>query len=217
MQEMLAAVWHQDFDSLQQISSLKWFLLVLALILFLESGFVFLPFPGDSLVLFVGGMIGLSVFGFYPALLLLSLAASLGSLCAYFQGRFLHKTRFVGFLERILPDDSLPKAKALLDEYGFLSLFISRFIPFVRVLTPMLMGVSKLSVWRTMIISISSSVIWCLVLLLIGKMVMTNPLMAEYQELLTRSTLMVSFALMVFAVIGIVYRVIKSRQEVISD
>ncbi|MGF1722495.1 DedA family protein [Vibrio kyushuensis] len=216
MQEMLVAIWHQDFDTLQQISTLKWFLIVLALILFIESSFVFLPFPGDSLVLFVGGMIGLSVFGFYPSLALLCLAASFGSMCAYFQGRFLHKTKFVGFLERILPEDSLPKAKSLLDDYGFLSLFISRFIPFVRVLTPMLMGVSKLSAWRTLLISISSSMIWCLVLLVIGKMVMVNPLMSEYQALLTKSTLAMSLILMIIAVIGIIYRVIKSRQESVS-
>ncbi|OEF05305.1 DedA family protein [Vibrio genomosp. F10] len=214
MQEMLLAVWHQDFEALQQISSLKWFLFVLSLILFIESSFVFLPFPGDSLVLFVGGMIGLSVFGFYPALALLCLAASLGSMCAYFQGRFLEKTKFVVFLDRMLPKESLPRAKSLLDRYGFLSLFISRFIPFVRVLTPMLMGVSKLSAWRTLAISISSSLIWCLVLLVIGKMVMTNPLMSEYQELLSKSVMAGSFSLMIIAVIGILYRVVKSRKHV---
>jgi membrane protein DedA with SNARE-associated domain len=213
MQEILLAVWHHDFDTLQQVSSLKWFLFLLAAILFLESSFVFLPLPGDSLVLFVGGMVGLGILDFYPAAIALCAAASIGSICAYLQGRILHKTPFVSYLERILPDDSLPKAHRLLNKYGFSSLFISRFIPFVRVLTPMLMGISKLNSLRTVLLSVSSSLIWCLVLLLAGKWIMTNPALDNYQQVLSKGVVVISLAMMVLAVIGLVHRALKSYKK----
>lgn len=55
MNEILSAIWVQDFDTLLEINSLHILLLLLAVVLFLESSFVFLPLPGDGLVLFVGG------------------------------------------------------------------------------------------------------------------------------------------------------------------
>ncbi len=97
MQEIFVAIWHHDFDTLAQVSSLNSFLLLLAFILLLESSFVFLPLPGDSLVLFVGGLVGVGILEFYPAAGALCLAASLGSINAYIQGRVLNQTRLVPF------------------------------------------------------------------------------------------------------------------------
>ncbi|MCL9777299.1 DedA family protein [Vibrio methylphosphonaticus] len=213
MLDIFIAIWHHDFETLQQVSSLNSFLLLLAFILLLESSFVFLPLPGDSLVLFIGGLVGLGIVEFYPAAGALCLAASLGSINAYLQGRVLHKTRLVPFLNRVLPHDALPRAKELLHHYGFLSLFISRFIPFVRVLTPMLMGLSKLNVLRTIIISISSSVIWCLVLMLSGKWLMVHPRLSNYQELISKGLVIMSLMLVMAAVIGLFYRYMTSKSE----
>ncbi|MDO6688084.1 MULTISPECIES: DedA family protein [unclassified Agarivorans] len=211
MQDIFIAIWHHDFDTLQQVSSLKGFLLLLGFILLLESSFVFLPLPGDSLVLFVGGLVGLGILDFYPAAGVLCLAASLGSINAYVQGRYLNKTKLVPFLHRVLPDESLPRAKGLLQRYGFLSLFVSRFIPFVRVLTPMLMGLSKLSVWRTIFISMTSSVTWCLVLLISGKWLMIHPKLSPYQALLSKTLLLVSLMLMLVAIVTLLVRYYASK------
>ncbi|WP_234920445.1 DedA family protein, partial [Aeromonas veronii] len=76
---------------------------------------------------------------------------------AYWQGRALQRTRFMEHIERMLPPDSLPKATRLLNRYGFLAMFSSRFIPFVRVLTPMLMGIGRLSVLRMCVASFASA------------------------------------------------------------
>ncbi|WP_220718451.1 DedA family protein [Agarivorans litoreus] len=213
MQEIIVAIWHHDFETLQQVSSLKSFILLLALILFLESSFVFLPFPGDSLMLFVGGLVGLGVLDFYSAAAALSIAASMGSVTGYLQGRLLYKTRLVLLLNRALPNNVLPRAKGLLKRYGFLSLFVSRFIPFVRVLTPMLMGLSKLSFWRMLFVSVSSSILWCLVLLLAGKWIMVNPILSQHQALMSKLLLTSSLSLMVAAIIGLFYRYLITKKQ----
>lgn len=186
MQEIISAIWLQDFDALLELNSLHVLLLLLGVVLFLESSFVFLPLPGDGLVLFVGGMVGLGAIDFSSALMLLTSASFLGSIIAYLQGRWLHNTPFMRKAEQTLPDESLPKAKKLLNRFGFLSLFVSRFVPFVRVLTPMLMGVAQLSAIRTLIVSFTSSITWVFSLLLIGKWIMRHPFVSQYQELITK-------------------------------
>ncbi|WP_394246446.1 DedA family protein [Vibrio profundi] len=211
MQEIFTSIWLQDFDALLKLNSLNILLLLLAVVLFLESSFVFLPLPGDGLVLFVGGLVGLGAIDFTSALLLLSCASFSGSIIAYLQGRWLHSTRFMRKAEQTLPDESLPKAKKLLSRFGFLSLFASRFIPFVRVLTPMLMGVAQLSAIRTLVVSATSSVTWVISLLLAGNWAMKHPFISQYQELLTKWFLLGSLLLMAVAFIALFIRLATNK------
>ncbi|MGL5322522.1 MAG: DedA family protein, partial [Aeromonas veronii] len=57
MLDMLMAIWHQDFDALVQMQAVPLLISCLMLVLLLESAFVFLPLPGDSLVLLAGGLV----------------------------------------------------------------------------------------------------------------------------------------------------------------
>lgn len=214
MNEILSAIWVQDFDTLLEINSLHILLLLLAVVLFLESSFVFLPLPGDGLVLFVGGLVGLGAVDFYTALTVLSLSAGLGTIIGYLQGRWLEGSRFMNKIEVVLPDDSLPRARRLLNKFGFLSLFVSRFVPFVRVLTPMLMGVARLSFIRTVMISMTSSIVWVLTLLYAGKSIMRHPFLHQHQELITKWFLFTSLTLMAMAFITLFIRIIRKRNHI---
>ena len=214
MNEILAAIWVQDFDTLLEINSLHILLLLLAVVLFLESSFVFLPLPGDGLVLFVGGLVGLGALDFYIALTALSVSACLGTIVGYLQGRWLEGSRLMNKIEVVLPDDSLPRARRLLNKFGFLSLFVSRFIPFVRVLPPMLMGIAHLSFIRTVMISMTSSIVWVLTLLYAGKYIMRHPFLAQHQELITKWFLFTSLTLMAIAFITLFVRIIRKRNHI---
>ncbi|MGR5537746.1 DedA family protein [Vibrio campbellii] len=213
MQDILSAIWSQDFDALLEINSLHILLLLLGVVLFLESSLVFLPLPGDGLVLFVGGLVGLGALDFSSALIVLSLCAFVGSVIAYLQGRWLHNSKFMNKAEQTLPKDALPKTRSLLNKYGFLSPFISRFIPFVRVLTPMLMGVAQLSFWRTVVISFTSSLTWVVTLLFIGKWVMRHPFIEQYQALLAKWFSIGSLLLMVTATITLFVRLAINNND----
>ena len=78
MQDMLLAIWHQDFEQLIQLQAVGLLVTCLVVILFLESSFVFLPLPGDSLVLLAGGLVGMGVLGPEVVFLYLPLAAGVG-------------------------------------------------------------------------------------------------------------------------------------------
>ncbi len=101
MQDMLLAIWQQDFDQLIQMQAVGLLVTCLVVILFLESSFVFLPLPGDSLVLLAGGLVG---WGARPRgdAALHAAGGGLGSLIAYVQGQALHGTAFMGHVERMI-------------------------------------------------------------------------------------------------------------------
>ncbi|WP_052260598.1 VTT domain-containing protein [Photobacterium gaetbulicola] len=138
------------------------------MVLFIESSFVLLPLPGVGLGLFVGGLVSTGAVDFYSAVALLTTASSLGTLFAYLQGYWLLNSKLISRAPMPLPENALTRVKKYLDKYGFLLLFASLFMPYMRVITPLLMGATQLSFTRTVLISVTSSIIWSMTLLKIG-------------------------------------------------
>ena len=200
MQDMFIAIWQQDFDYLSQMGQINLLIGCLLLILFLESAFVFLPLPGDSLVLLAGGLLAAGIIPPEVVYLYIPLVAGIGSMLAYWQGRALAHTRFMFHMERIIPNDSLPRATRLLEQHGLLAMFSSRFIPFVRVLTPMLMGITKLPLGKVLIISLVSAFCWSMVLSTLSSLLMKMPFLEQYQKLFGQALLVISLILFVLAI-----------------
>ncbi|MGR5061944.1 DedA family protein [Photobacterium sp. DNB22_13_2] len=217
MQQILMAIWLQDFDSLQVVNPINILLLLLAMVLLLESCFLLLPLPGVGLALFVGGLASTGTVDYYSAVILLSTATSIGSIIAYLQGRWLHGTKFMNNIELRLPQNTQQKLRRLLDKYGFICLFVSRFVPFFRVLTPMLMGTTQVDFVRAVLISITSSLIWSMSLMLIGTRAMQHPLMATYQESITKWFLIGSLLLLITVIIALLIHWIRHSNLLKSD
>lgn len=217
MQAMLSAIWQQDFQLLIELGKVDLLIGCLLLILFLESAFVFLPLPGDSLVLLSGGLMAAGVLQPEVVYLYLPLAAGLGSLVAYWQGHALAHTRFMRHIERAVPNGSLARASGLLERHGHLAMFSSRFIPFVRVLTPMMMGMTRLTVAKVAVISLVSAFCWTLVLSMASAALMKLPVLAQYHQLLGKVLVAVSALLFVLAVVAIAYRLLRSPKAVVED
>ncbi len=217
MQEMLSAIWQQDFQLLIELGKVDLLISCLLLILFLESAFVFLPLPGDSLVLLSGGLMAAGVLQPEVVYLYLPLAAGLGSLVAYWQGHALAHTRFMRHIERTVPNGSLARASGLLERHGLLAMFSSRFIPFVRVLTPMMMGMTRLTVAKVAVISLVSAFCWTLVLSMASAALMKLPVLAQYHQLLGKVLVLVSAVLFLLAVVAIAYRLLRSPKAVVEE
>ena len=217
MQEMLSAIWQQDFQLLIELGKVDLLISCLLLILFLESAFVFLPLPGDSLVLLSGGLMAAGVLQPEVVYLYRPLAAGLGSLVAYWQGHALAHTRFMRHIERAVPNGSLARASGLLERHGLLAMFSSRFIPFVRVLTPMMMGMTRLTVAKVAVISLVSAFCWTLVLSMASAALMKLPVLAQYHQLLGKVLVLVSAVLFLLAVVAIAYRLLRSPKAVVEE
>lgn len=87
LEEIIRALWHQDFAALADPRVIWVVYGVMFTTLFLENGLLPASFlPGDGLLLLSGAMVAKGVIAFFPTLIILSAAAGLGCWFSYLQG-----------------------------------------------------------------------------------------------------------------------------------
>jgi len=122
----------------------------LIVVIFLESGILPLPLPGDSLLFIAGFFCSTKAGGNDPHLQLGAvvigsfLAAVAGAQVGYWIGRLFGTALFKPDA-RIFKTKYLERAHAFFEERGNRAVVIARFIPFVRTIVPMLAGAGKMT------------------------------------------------------------------------
>ncbi len=143
--------------------------LILALIIFCETGLVVTPFlPGDSL-LFAAGAITAKT-GILNVWLLIPLlfgAAILGDNTNYFFGKFLGEkvfTKDYWFLKRKYIDQT----HEFYEKHGGKTLIMARFVPIVRTFAPFVAGVGRMDYRKFIGYCIAGGILWVTSLTLAG-------------------------------------------------
>jgi membrane protein DedA with SNARE-associated domain len=203
LNQLLHALWSQDFETLANPSMIGMLYFVLFMILFLENGLLPAAFlPGDSLLVLVGVLIAKGALGFGETLALLTIAASLGCWMSYIQGRWLGNTRVVQNWLSHLPAHYHQRAHHLFRKHGLSALLIGRFIAFVRTLLPTIAGLSGLSNGRFQVFNWLSGLLWVLILTTLGFMLGRTPVFQKYEAELMSCLMILPVALLVFGLIG---------------
>ncbi len=166
--------------------------LLLALIIFCETGLVVTPFlPGDSL-LFAAGAITAKT-GILNVWLLIPLlfgAAILGDNTNYFFGRYLGNkvfTRDYWFLKR----SYIERTQHFYEKYGGRTLVIARFVPIVRTFAPFVAGVGNMKYRRFIGYCLAGGISWVTGLTLSGYFFGQIPIVKN------------NFEIVIFAIIGV--------------
>jgi len=142
--------------------------LILFLIVFAETGFVFTPFlPGDSLLFAAGAFAALGSFNIFLLLGMFWLAAFLGDTANYWIGHF--------FGQKIIDNPRLPinqkhidKTQKFYDKHGGKTIFLARFIPIVRTFAPFVAGVGKMEYKKFIYYNASGGFTWVFGFTLLG-------------------------------------------------
>jgi len=157
-----------------------WIYLILALIIFGETGLVVLPFlPGDSL-LFIAGAFGAS--GLLDPVLLggiLIVAAILGNTVNYSVGRYIGPKVFSTHY-RFLDRNALIKTHAFYEKHGGKTIVLSRFLPLFRTFAPFVAGVGSMSVLRFEMFNVLGAVLWVGGLITLGYFFGNVPIIKEH-------------------------------------
>ncbi|MCU1507268.1 MAG: rane-associated protein [Microbacteriaceae bacterium] len=127
-----------------------WLLVIVAVIVFIETGLLFPFLPGDTL-LFAAALVAPAAG--VPLWLLVVVAAAtaiVGDQVGYLLGRRLGRRLFKPDA-RILKTRYLERADEFFERYGPFSLVLARFVPIVRTYVPPLVGTSQLR-YRTFLI-----------------------------------------------------------------
>ncbi|MCR9065517.1 MAG: VTT domain-containing protein [Cytophagales bacterium] len=138
----------------------------LFLIIFSETGLVFLPFlPGDGL-LFASGVLAVSSsLNPWTLIFVMVIAAFIGSITNFHIGKYLGD----GILKtKLIKQKHLKKSKTFFELHGKNAIILCRFMPYIRSIVPFFAGVSKMKIGDYLKYSFSGAIIWVVLFVLLG-------------------------------------------------
>jgi membrane protein DedA with SNARE-associated domain len=142
-----------------------WCFPIAGIIAFSESFVgVSLVIPGTTLLLALGGVIGASHIGLFPAISGAVLGSVLGDWISWWIGfHYHHKIVHFRLFRRF--EDQIEKALHLFHNWGTWAIFIGRFMGPFRATVPLVAGMSELEFWPFQIANATSAVIWAVAIL----------------------------------------------------
>jgi membrane-associated protein len=176
---------------------------LLFLVIFVETGFVIMPFlPGDSLLFASGAFVALDALNLYAVLGILMLAAVLGDTVNYWIGRHLGRRAYsISWINH----QHLDKAQSFYEKYGAKTIVLARFVPIVRTFAPFVAGIGRMP-YRTFIAyNLVGGVAWVAICTLAGYFFGAIPLVKKNFELVVLAIIVISF-------LPILIEIWKSRQ-----
>ena len=171
---------------------------ILMAIVFVETGFVVMPFlPGDSL-LFAAGAVASRGF-LSPALLATGLiaAAVLGDTVNYHVGKAIGPRVMKSESSRWFNRKHLDRTHKFFEKYGGKTIILARFVPIVRTFAPFVAGAGAMSYRRFIVYNIIGAVAWVSLMLGSGWLLGQVPFVKNHFELIVVAIVIISVMPMV--------------------
>jgi len=138
---------------------------ILFAVVFIETGFVIMPFlPGDSLLFAAGTFAALGALDVRLLLLLLSAAAIIGDTVNYWVGRQIGPKVFCKEDSRFFKKEYLDRTHAFYEKHGGKTIIIARFVPIIRSFAPFVAGVGRMSYGRFLAFNVIGGIGWVVLL-----------------------------------------------------
>ncbi|MGD1278203.1 MAG: DedA family protein [Tepidisphaeraceae bacterium] len=145
--------------------------ILLAVIVFCETGLVVTPFlPGDSLLFAVGALAATdgSPIHLPAVIVMLCLCANCGDLLNYSIGFRVGPKVFSRESSWLLNKKHLEEAHRFYQRHGRKTIIIARFVPIIRTFAPFVAGIGRMSFSRFIGFSVSGGLLWVVTLTMAG-------------------------------------------------
>jgi membrane-associated protein len=205
IQQLIDFILHIDkhlFEIVNQYHNQTY--LILALIVFCETGFVVTPFlPGDSLLFAAGALAGAGLLNIYILMAVLFVAAFAGDNTNYFIGNFIgHK--LLSLRRPIIRKDYIDRTHAFYEKHGGKTVIIARFIPIIRTFAPFVAGLGSMKYFRFIGFSMLGTILWILIFCLAG-------FAFGNIDVVKKNITMVVFAIIFLSVLPMIIAFVKSK------
>jgi membrane-associated protein len=138
-----------------------WIYVLLFAIIFVETGFVAMPFlPGDSLLFVAGAIAAVGGMSLPLLMILLTSAAILGDAVNYSVGRWAGPKVFSWETSRWFNKDAFNKTHTFYEQHGPITIVVGRFLPFIRTFTPFVAGVADMSYRKFAFYNVIGGILW---------------------------------------------------------
>ncbi len=161
-------------------------------IIFVETGFVFVPFlPGDSLLFAAGAFAALGSLNLYLTIGLMIVAAILGDTVNYWIGHFFGQ-KLVDNPKVPINKEHIEETQKFFDKHGGKTIILARFVPIVRTFAPFVAGIGKMHYTQFLSYNIIGGLAWVLVATLAGFFFGNIPFVKENFSLVVLGIVLVS-------------------------
>jgi membrane-associated protein len=142
-----------------------WTYAILFVVIFIETGFVVMPFlPGDSLLFAAGTFAALKALKIGWLIAALSAAAIIGDTVNYWVGHHLGPKVFRQEHARFFKKEYLDRTHAFYEKHGGKTIIIARFVPIIRSFAPFVAGVGRMSYGRFLAFNVVGGIGWVVLL-----------------------------------------------------
>ncbi len=166
-------------------------------IIFVETGFVFVPFlPGDSLLFAAGAFAALGSLNLYLTICLMIVAAILGDTVNYWIGHFFGQ-KLVDNPKVPINKEHIEETQKFFEKYGGKTIILARFVPIVRTFAPFVAGIGKMHYTQFLSYNVIGGLAWVLVATLAGFFFGNIPFVKENFSLVVLGIVFVSIVPMI--------------------
>lgn len=142
---------------------------ILFIIIFCETGLVFLPFlPGDSLIFAAGTFAAIGKMNFWLLIVIIIMSAILGDTVNYEIGKHFGKKILNNKKFKLIKDENLKKAEDLVKQYGGTAVLLARFMPIIRTIVPFVVGIGELHYPKFIKYNAIGGIVWVSLFLTMG-------------------------------------------------
>ena len=205
IQQFIDFILHIDkhlFEIVQQYDKVTY--LILALIIFCETGLIVTPFlPGDSLLFAAGALAGAGLLHLGLLMIILFSAAIIGDNLNFAVGNFIGH-RLIESKKKWIKREYLDRTHKFYEKHGGKTVIIARFVPIVRTFAPFVAGLGSMVYKRFILFCITGNLLWIGIFTLAGYAFGNNQWVKEHFSLVTLGIIGLS-------VLPIIIGLIKSR------
>ncbi len=144
-------------------------LILIAFIVFAESGLLFgFFFPGDTLLFLAGILAAQGKFNIILTVVVIALSAILGGETGYYIGKKFGPKLFKKKDGILFKHEYIERSEKFYEKHGGKTIILARFVPIIRTFAPVVAGVGNMNVRAFSFYNIVGSVIWAVSVTLAG-------------------------------------------------
>jgi len=135
---------------------------------------IFPPVPGDTILIFGAYLVGRGELSFSMALVTTLMGSVLGFLTLYMAGYKYGRGFMYSRQQTWFSPKSLQRVELLFEKWGYGVVLINRFLAGLRSVVGLFSGVGKLNIWKVIILSTISNLLWNGTLIWLGSTIGEN-------------------------------------------
>lgn len=215
IESILGLVLHLDQNLAAVVQTYGiWTYLLLFVIIFCETGFVVTPFlPGDSLLFVSGAAAASGILNLELLIAIYILGAVIGDTVNYWLGNYIGLKVFVERFPNLIKREYIDRTNCFYDKWGGATIFVARFVPFVRTFAPFLAGVGSMKYRKFLIFNVLGAVAWTLLLVLGGYYLGTFSIVKENMSLMLLGVMALTGAAILFIIAGLISSCRRKKPE----